>query len=419
MEGDSETLLSHADLALYQAKEKGKNRWVSYEPVLRESLERSSRVRADLRAACETPGAFILHYQPQVDLRTGKILGFEALLRWNHPVKGVLLPEEFIGIAQTDAPLIARLGERVLEESLSQLDEWGARGWSYPVSVNIGDLHFLSPGFMKAWNALWLRFPEVPRNRLRIEITESAALRDMARSRALIEALRGEGSKVFLDSFGSGSSSLTLLQDLSVSGIRTDLSLARTLLSGSSSVAVVSGMTIMARMLKIDLLLKGVENFEQGILFMAMGGRLVQGYAIGHPQPAAAIPIWIQSFALPEDWHFWADLSWSLPEIGLLREALDLKRRIREWADNPLESPECLHEKEGNRCFWELFIAGEGRERFGNRPEFQEIVEISGRLHKTLAHLSAMRPEKWASPGIQELLSDHREMIRLLGSLVS
>ncbi|MEC4683926.1 MAG: EAL domain-containing protein [Nitrospirota bacterium] len=417
---DSETLLSHADLALYKAKERGKNRWVSYEPALSERLETSSRVRLDLRYACDVPEELFLHYQPQVDIRTGDVRGFEALLRWNHPEKGLLYPEDFIGVAETDAPLISLLGRRVLEEVLSQLGKWEADEWTYPVSVNIGALHFLKPGFLEEWNSLWMRFPGVPRCRIRLEITEGVAMHDPARTRALVENLREQGTEVILDSFGSGFSSLTEFQNLPVSGIRIDRALTRTLLSDSHSIAVISGVAIMCRMLDVDLVLKGVENIEQGILFMAVGGHLVQGFSVGQPMPAASVPGWIESFSLPPDWNFWADLSWPPREIGLLREALAQKRKFREWMDNPGGNNECLHGV-NHRCFWSDWISGEGKERFAARPEFQKMVTISDDLHRAISEMGdapAQSVNTVSSLKTQPLLYLHRELIRLLRQLI-
>ena len=419
---DAETLLSHADLALYQAKETGKNRWVAYEASLQEDLDRSSHIRRDMRVSLETPGALFLQYQPQVNLRNGTILGLEALLRWNHQERGVLCPEEFLDIVESDVPLISALGKTVIRNVLCQLEKWGKMGWHYPVSVNIGALHFLSPGFLEEWNSLWSDFPGVPRSALAVEISECATLRDISASRALIKALRDGGTEVILGSFGSGDSSMTALSDLAVSKIAMDRSLTRALLSDTSSIAIVSGAMSMARMLKIPILLGGVENLEQGILFLASGGSCVQGHAIGFPQNPDALPAWMASFSLPEDWSFWGDLSWPPEEIDLLRQALEQKRQFRDWVENPGAIRVCLHETRESRCFWELFIAGEGRERFGSRPEFREIEKISGHLHESLDKLRIPDFEKGgpsAINGVKALISDHREMIRLLGKLVS
>jgi diguanylate cyclase (GGDEF)-like protein/PAS domain S-box-containing protein len=416
---DSETLLSHADLALYQAKERGKNQWVSYEPSLQEDLDRSSRIREDLRVALETPGGLFLQYQPQANIRTGTVVGFEALLRWNHPERGVLCAEEFIDIVEGDAPLISALGRMVIQNVLFQLKKWEGLGWSDPVSVNVGALHFLDPGFLEEWNGLWRDFPGIPRSAVNIEISESAVLRDLSASRALIEALRDSGTGVILGGFGSGSSSLTGLSGLSVSKIAMDRSVTRTLLSDPYSIAIVSGVLSMAAMMKVPLLLGEVEYFEQGILFLASGGSLVQGHAVGLPQDPEILPSWMDSFSLPEDWSFWAELTWPSVEIELLRAALEQKRQFRMWMENPKGTRMCFDEIRESRCFWESFIAGEGRERFGSRSEFQEIQKISSHLHESLDGLSLIAPEKRASSPTKDLLSDQREMIRLLGKLVS
>jgi diguanylate cyclase (GGDEF)-like protein/PAS domain S-box-containing protein len=420
---DFETLLARADQALYQAKEKGKNRWLSYEPALSESLMRSSRIRDELRKACKTPGALDLHYQPQVDIRTGEILGFEALIRWNHPERGQLMPDDFIEIAETDAPLIRMLGIRVLEESLTQVEIWRAKGWTTPVSVHIGSLHFLNPDFMKDWNSLWSRFPEIPRNRLKVVVKESVERHDPVYFRSFVENLRRDGTDVVVDSFGAGFSSLAQTQEFPVSVITIDRSLARTLLSDSRSLAIVSGVMVMTRILKVDLLLQGVESIEEGILFRALGGSHVQGYLLGHPQPAAALSGWKASFSLPPEWSFWRDFSWPIAEISLLQQALEQMKKLREWVKNPAESLECLHEKDG-RCFWKVWIAGEGKERFGTRPEFMEIIKLSGTLHQAIRQIHSGRLDKESGGGASSypypsLMACQRDMIRLLRTMVS
>jgi EAL domain-containing protein (putative c-di-GMP-specific phosphodiesterase class I) len=143
----------------------------------------------------------------------------------------------------------------VIQNVLFQLKKWEGLGWSDPVSVNVGALHFLDPGFLEEWNGLWRDFPGIPRSAVNIEISESAVLRDLSASRALIEALRDSGTGVILGGFGSGSSSLTGLSGLSVSKIAMDRSVTRTLLSDPYSIAIVSGVLSMAAMMKVPLLL--------------------------------------------------------------------------------------------------------------------------------------------------------------------
>jgi hypothetical protein len=252
-----------------------------------------------------------------------------------------------------------------------------------------------------------------------VGIPESAIIRDMSTSRSLIEMLRNSGTEVMLCRFGSVSASLMALGNLSVSGIGIDRHLTGTILSGHSSIAVVSGVLSMASSLKMDLLLGGIESFEEGILFLAVGGTYVQGFAAGLPMDPDHILNWIESFALPEDWHFWVELSWPQGEIDLLRGALEEKRRFRQWLENPEENMEVLHETDETPSFWKAFTSGEGRKRFDGRPEFLEILRISAHLHDSLDACRSMMRDKRAPFGIKDFLAVHRDMIRLLGKLVS
>jgi len=297
---DADLLLAHADLALYRVKNRGRNGWAPFQREMEETLELRHRIRTDFERALGN-GELLLYYQPQVNMTTGEIVGVEALVRWNHPERGLLLPSDFIDVVEK-SELIAPLGHFVLKEALTHQRGWKERGLDLRVSVNIGARHFLSDSFKEDLERVVAGLKGPHPMTLELEVTETEALKDLSQAQAVIEKCRALGISVSLDDFGTGQASLTSLQKLSVEEIKIDQGFALKIRESQKDRAIVSSLVVVGRMMGIDVMVEGVETEEDGLALILMGCELAQGYSIARPMPVEAIPEWIATWKPFESW---------------------------------------------------------------------------------------------------------------------
>ena len=279
---DAGELLRQADIAMYEAKERGEGGHQRYLPGMEARGAERSRLNSALQAALEH-GEMVLHYQPVVSLPEGRIIGVEALVRWQHPQRGLLGPGEFIPGAEQSG-LIVPLGRWVLGEACRQAAEWrddhgaGAPG---SVSVNVSPLQLQEPGFAAEVAAV-LRCYELAPDGLTVEITESTAVGGGATQHTLRQ-LRELGVRLALDDFGTGASTLSLLVKCPVDQIKLD----RSFVSGPTAIA--QAVVQLAKALAVEAVAEGVETAEQAEHLHALGYRRAQGYHFARPMPAAEL----------------------------------------------------------------------------------------------------------------------------------
>lgn len=298
---DADQLLRQADYAMYQAKLAGKNRYYVFDmaqnDVIRELYEIIERVQKGLNN-----DEFILYYQPKVNMKTGEIIGFEALIRWQHPNKGVLNPLDFLPEIE-DNPLIIDIGEWVIERVLIQMEEWQKQGFYFHVSVNISARQLQDENFVLRLRELLSRHASVAPSYLEMEVLESSKLEDVLRTSAIIEECSKLGILFSLDDFGTGYSSLTYLKHLPVSKLKIDQSFISGMLENSSDLSILKGVIGLASAFHREVIAEGVETIEHGILLMSLGCNHAQGYAISPPIPAYQVLDWSQSWQLNPVWQ--------------------------------------------------------------------------------------------------------------------
>lgn len=301
--GDSkepDTLLRHADQAMYQAKMLGGSCVQQFDS----DNERQFRDLREDRERIETAlhhGEFCLYYQPKVDLRQGVVVGMEALIRWQHPEMGLRPPVTFLPLVEnTDFSIL--LGEWVISEALNQIKIWQAAGLDFQVSVNIAARHMVQNNFAERLAILLSRVPEVASSKLELEITETAAIEDVAGVGQTISRCKALGVSFALDDFGVGYSSLTYLRRLPVEVIKIDQSFVRDMLHDADDLAVVAGVISLSRDFKRKVVAEGVETAEQGVWLLRMGCSVVQGYGIARPMPANAVQAWVESYQHDSSW---------------------------------------------------------------------------------------------------------------------
>jgi diguanylate cyclase (GGDEF)-like protein len=282
-------LLKQADLALYVAKRGGRDRFAAYDGGMAEQFAERRALEAELRLTIDAEGLSV-HYQPQVDLESRHIIGFEALARWEHPIRGMIPPSVFIPIAE-ESGLIIRLGEWVLRRACRDAVSWNTEA---RIAVNVASQQFRHEGFVDVVRAA-LRESGLPPHRLELEITETAMLNDGEQMLAVLTELRRFGVRLSVDDFGTGYSALHYLQKFPFDRIKIDQSFVRELGTRDESDAIVRAVSALGVNLGVPTLAEGVETELQAKLVLGAACGEAQGYLFGHPVPASKVPEMLQS----------------------------------------------------------------------------------------------------------------------------
>jgi diguanylate cyclase (GGDEF)-like protein len=294
---DPDTLLRHADHAMYGAKQSGRNGYLFFDP------EHSRRTEERVMAIGRVQEALdqrelVLYYQPKVDMRRGVVLGVEALLRWNHPEHGILPPAQFLPLIEHTG-LSARVGDWVLEQALEQLALWQRAGLDLSVSVNVSARHLQEPDFAQRLTELLARHPHALGPRLELEVLETAALADVAYTSALMRRCQRQGVRFSLDDFGTGYSTLTYLKQLPVDVLKIDRSFVHNMLNDSQDLAIVEGVIGLARTFGCTVVAEGVELPAQARTLIDLGCDIGQGQGMAFPMPAAEVAGWVAGYRGP------------------------------------------------------------------------------------------------------------------------
>jgi diguanylate cyclase (GGDEF)-like protein/PAS domain S-box-containing protein len=278
---DSETLIRKADTAMYSAKAHGGNTMRLYAPFMDAGNAEQMRIENDLRMALDKEELFIL-YQPQFDMLTRRISGVEALLRWNHPKLGIILPDDFIPIAEKTG-LIVRIGEWVLKTSCVQAGKWHDKGYSLlHLAVNVSGIQLKENDFADMVEGV-LKQTSFESSRLKLEITESVALQNLEAIVPKLTRLTDLGVQFAIDDFGMGYSSLNYLKRLPIQTIKIDRSFMRDLAKGEEDASIVTAIIAMAKSLKLDTVAEGVETSEQMVFLNKCHCDKMQGFLYSQP----------------------------------------------------------------------------------------------------------------------------------------
>ncbi|KAB0564789.1 bifunctional diguanylate cyclase/phosphodiesterase [Pseudomonas palleroniana] len=279
-----EDLLMNADAAMYHAKGMGKNGYSFFDVSMNTNARKQLQLLQDLRNAIEQQ-QLRLHYQPKFDALSGRAVGAEALLRWEHPQQGLLLPATFIELAEKTGLIIA-IGDWVLNEACRQMALWRAEGYQdWRIAVNLSALQFCHAGLVKSVAAALARH-QLPANSLTLEITETTAMSDADASMAVLQQLSDMGVDLSIDDFGTGYSSLMYLKRLPANELKIDRGFVRDLEHDSDDAAIVSAIVALGQALGLRIVAEGVETDVQQSFLTRLGCNALQGYFLGHPLPA-------------------------------------------------------------------------------------------------------------------------------------
>lgn len=297
---DADQLVRQADQAMYLAKQSGKNRYYVFDAEQDRSVRGHHERLTQLQDAM-TRQEFKLYYQPKVNMRSGEVVGAEALVRWLDPQHGLLAPVDFLSSIE-GSPLCIDLGEWVIESTLAQMTAWHALGLDLPVSVNVGARQLQHKDFSSRLRKIMARYPEISPACIELEVLESSALEDLEQVSKVIERCREYGVNFALDDFGTGYSSLTYLKRLPAKTLKIDQSFVHDMLDDTEDLAIVEGVLSLADAFHREVIAEGVETRAHGTMLLRLGCDLAQGYAIAHPMPADEMIDWVANWRPYPEW---------------------------------------------------------------------------------------------------------------------
>ena len=297
---DADQLIRHADQAMYIAKQAGKNRYHVFD-IKQDELIRTHRENFESIQRAFEQCQFILYYQPKVNMRTGKVFGVEALIRWRHPEHGILSPAHFLPVIENH-PFSVEIGEWVINTALKQMAKWNALGLDLSISVNVSAFQLQQPDFAHRLSVLLATYPNVSPNNLELEVLESSAMEDIgAVSKVMLDCC-DLGVHFALDDFGTGYSSLTHLRHLPADILKIDQTFVRDMLNDPDDLAIVRGVIGLASIFNRKVIAEGVETAEHGSMLLVLGCDIAQGYGIALPMPADELPKWVTNWKSDATW---------------------------------------------------------------------------------------------------------------------
>lgn len=410
-------LLRQAQQALFQAKLQGKNRVIRYDVF----WERNALARTDLleeiRQGLEQ-GEFRLHYQPKVNLVTGRVVGVEALIRWQKPSGEILSPAQFLPALENE-DLEIEVGNWVIESALNQVAQWADDDLPLQVSINVSGQQLTSDGFVEKLVESLNRHPTISPELVQLEILESSALHDFTLVSSVMERCRAIGISFALDDFGTGFSSLAYLKHLPATVLKIDQSFVRGMLESSDDLSIISGVVGMAKAFGLQAIAEGVETSEHANLLIRLGCEQAQGYGIARPMPAEDVAGWISDWSPEASWGNQRVVPRkNLPLLYAEVEHRHWLRELEEWLSGQSDSSPRLDE---NSCRVGLWVLNEMQG--GGSSELRKGVREVAQLHNNV-HDLARAADTYRRDGnhaaVRSHLSDIHDLSkRLLGKLQS
>jgi len=298
---DLDTLMRHADQAMYQAKLDGRNRYNLFNTEQDQIYIQKNIKLKEIQYALEND-ELCLYYQPKVNMATGKVFGAEALIRWNHPEKGLIPPLEFLPVIE-GTELEIQIGHWVINQALAQLSQWQEQGIELEISVNISSYHLLSALFVDDFEKTLSLYPKVHSKFLQLEILESSALGDIQLISNIMKiCTHALGVNIALDDFGTGYSSLTHLRNLPIEVIKIDQTFISHVLDDPNDYAIIDSVIGLADSFNRNVIAEGVETTQHGLMLLLMGCENAQGYGIARPMPVTDFSEWLNNYRPNQDW---------------------------------------------------------------------------------------------------------------------
>jgi diguanylate cyclase (GGDEF)-like protein/PAS domain S-box-containing protein len=392
---DPDTLIRHADQAMYAAKQGGRNRYQLFDA----GGDRLSGARREAMGSIQQAidrNEFLLYFQPKVNMRSGEILGAEALVRWQHPERGFLHPAEFLP-AVDFVGMQTALGDWVLRAAIRQIAAWADAGHTLSVSINVAAEQLQHSDFIDKLQAALAAFPTAKPDQIELELLETAALHDLTEVAGVIERCQALGIHFAIDDFGTGYSSLTYLKQLNARTLKVDQSFVRDMLEDPDDLAIVDGIVGLAAAFRRQVVAEGVETIEHGRLLLQLGCELAQGYGIARPMAPEKLIAWLPQWHQPEEW---IDIApWPREDLPLLTMEVEHRRWITNFTaimqrtpgeksdgDEEIKMPPL----DPHQCRFGRWLDATGRRRYGHLPALQELDVHHQAVHHKGHELAAV-----------------------------
>lgn len=383
-DADLDTLLRHADQAMYQAKLAGRNRYHYFNTQEDQQISEKHHRLQELEHAL-LHNQFCLYYQPKVNIKTGEVFGVEALIRWQHPHKGLIAPLDFLPVLQ-ETKLEIQIGDWVISQALQQLSIWHKQGIHIEVSINISSYHLISPSFFTQLDNVLAQYPEIDTKYLQLEILESTALTDLNTISHIVATCQNNfGISISLDDFGTGYSSLTHLRNLTANTIKIDQSFVRDMLDDPSDYAIIDGVIGLADAFDRQIIAEGVETEAHGLMLLIMGCEQAQGYGISRPIPADNFSAWLNNYTPNAQWIAYGSTVRSLKDTKLLLLKLSLNKWIHQFETSILSDTSSeIHWPimAQNNCHCGIWIKRSRQEKLLNTQWLNNFTLIHDTMHR-------------------------------------
>ena len=376
---DADQLLRHADHAMYQAKQSGKNRY-HYFDVSDDAEVKSHRESLDEISAALDHEEFVLHYQPKVNMKTGVVIGLEALIRWQHPVHGLMFPAQFLPTIK-DHPMSVKLGDWVIRSVVRQIALWHVELPEVAVSVNIDAIHIQQNDFVARLTEILASHPCVMPGQLDLEILETSALSDISKVTETMRACCELGVGFSLDDFGTGYSSLTYLKRLPIDLMKIDQSFVIGMVRDSDDFVIVEGVVGLAKAFGRNVLAEGVETVAHGELLLAIGCDLGQGYGISRAIPADAVAEWMRQWRPDPSWAVWSDQAHRQNNRDLVLANIKHRHWIRDIENYLMGTSEVTPPLGVEGCPLGAWLSSVGHARYEDHPAYAAVHLAHHRVH--------------------------------------
>jgi diguanylate cyclase (GGDEF)-like protein/PAS domain S-box-containing protein len=396
-EVDADQLLRQADNAMYQAKLAGKNRYhifdIEQDRNIRGHHESLERIRQALNH-----DELVLYYQPKVNMRTGTVVGAEALIRWNHPIEGLLSPAIFLPIIENHS-LAIDVGEWVIQTALKQLEYWHSQGLKIRVSVNVGARQLQQEEFVQHLKEFLSLYPSELAAYLVLEVLETSALEDINRVSKVMEECLKMGVNFALDDFGTGYSSLSYLKRLPITLLKIDQSFIRNMLDDPDDLAILEGVIGLANTFRREVIAEGVETIEHGEMLLQLGCEHAQGYGIARPMPPHELLPWAKTWHPDSAWGTVANTS----DLPLLYAGVEHRAWISATEMFLRGEREALLPQDHHECRFGKWLDTDGYRKYGNEPAYLAIKPIHRKIHKLTAYLLDLHAKGEVNAVLQQI----------------
>lgn len=410
----NEVLLRQADQAMYSAKLLGKNQYQFFNVEASQELEEQQEALVYLRQAMIND-EFVLFYQPKVNMINNKVLGFEALLRWNNPKEGLVYPDGFLPLVEHDPSFMIDLGHWVLDHAFFQLESWHLSGQDFSLSVNVSSHEIKQKNFLSYLKKLFDKYPAIKPNTIEIEILESSAFEDFNLTSKILIECQKLGVSIAIDDFGTGYASLHYLKKLPMNTLKVDKSFVIDLLSVSQNLSIVEASIGLAKAFNSTIVAEGVESEEHGKVLLQLGCDIAQGYCISKAIPVENIDDWIKSWKGFPSWELTKPIS--KDKYSMLYASIEHTNWVNSLEDYINNKTSELPKMSANQCHLGNWILKSSIKEQGKKPEFDELKELHLQLHDYSEKLLLFRKDEYPD-GIKKLKEIHKKLLAKIEALM-